>query len=97
MELDNLLGILKRKGFWNTFQVLAPYQTAKVDIHVFYNEFKKFSYYNSFFRIKEDLVRKGLVEIEQNSKKKYVRLTNKGLELYNKLVDITRMIKNIKK
>ena len=97
MELDNLLGVLKRKGLWDTLRVLAPYKTSKVDIHVFYNELKKFSYYNSFFRIKQDLVRRGLVKIELNNKKKYVRLTDRGLELFNKLVDITRMIDTMEK
>ncbi len=92
MELDILLSFLKKKGFRDTFQVLTQSKNLKLDKHAFYNELNKFSYYNSFFRIKEDLIKRGIIEIELNNKKKYVKLTDKGLDIYNRLVEITKLI-----
>ena len=58
------------------------------------NELNKFSYYNSFFRIKEELIKKGLITIENTSKVKTIKLTEKGLDIYNKLNEINEMVKN---
>lgn len=68
------------------------YKDYKVDKHTFYYDLNKFSYYNSFFRVKDELIKRGLIEIEQNNKVKYVKLTNKGLEVYNKLSEINTLI-----
>ena len=70
------------------------YKDYKVDKHTFYNDLNKFSYYNSFFRVKDELIKKGLIEIEQNNKVKYIKLTNKGLDIYNKLSEIDTLINN---
>jgi len=93
-----LIGFLKKKGFRDTFKVLTQFKNYKADKHTFYNELNKFSYYNSFFRVKDDLVEKGLITIEQNAnKKKYIKLTEKGLEVFNRLVEINELINNSKK
>ena len=92
MVLEDLISFIKKKGFRDTFEVLTSYKNYKVDKHTFYNELNKFSYYNSFFRVKEDLIGKGLIEIERNNKKKYIKLTKKGLSVYNKLVEIDDLI-----
>jgi len=94
MAIDDLISFLKKKGFRDTLEVLTQFKSYKVDKHTFYNELNKFSYYNSFFRVKDDLIDKGLIEIEhnQNNKKKYVKLTEKGLDIYNKLVEINKLI-----
>jgi len=68
------------------------YKDNKVDKHTFYNELNKFSYYNSFFRVKDDLIKKGLIEIEHNNKVKYIKLTEKGKEIYDKLSEINELI-----
>lgn len=92
MAIDDLISFLKKKGFRDTLAVLTQFKNFKVDKHTFYNELNKFSYYNSFFRVKDDLIDKGLIEIEQNNKKKYVKLTEKGLDVYNRLVEINKLI-----
>ena len=90
-----MIGFLKKKGFRDTFQVLTQFKNYKVDKHTFYNELNKFSYYNSFFRVKDDLVGKGLITIEHNAnKKKYIKLTDKGLDVFNRLVEINELINN---
>lgn len=92
LAINELIGFLKKKGFRDTLEVLMQFKNYKTDKHTFYNELNKFSYYNSFFRVKEDLIDKGLIEIERNEKKKYFKLTDKGLEVYNKLVEINELI-----
>lgn len=92
MILNDLISFLKKKGFRDTFQVLMQFKNHKTDKHTFYNELNKISYYNSFFRIKEDLIKKGLIAIEKKNKKKHIRLTKKGLQVYIKLVEINDLI-----
>lgn len=92
MAIDELINFMKRKGFRDTLEVLSQFKNFKTDKHTFYNELNKFSYYNSFFRVKDDLINKGLIEIELNNKKKYVKLTDKGLDVYHKLIEINSLI-----
>ena len=93
MIFEDLIGLLKKKGFKDTFFVLTRQPNNSVDKHTFYNELNKFSYYNSFFRVKDELIKKGLIEIEQNNKVKHIKLTEKGLEVYNKLDEINKLVK----
>ncbi|MHA2283127.1 MAG: hypothetical protein ACXAC5_19980 [Promethearchaeota archaeon] len=93
MIFEDLIGLLKKKGFKDTMFVLTK-NNNKLDKHKFYNELNKFSYYNSFFRVKDDLIKKGLIEIENSNKIKYVKLTEKGLDVYNKLNEINNLVKN---
>jgi len=92
LAINEVISFLKKKGFRDTFQVLTQFKNYETDKHTFYNELNKFSYYNSFFRVKEDLIDKGLIKIEKNAKKKIVKLTKKGLDVYNKLVEINELI-----
>lgn len=92
MAINEIINFLKKKGFRDTFQVLTQFKNYETDKHTFYNELNKFSYYNSFFRVKEDLINKGLIKIERSNKKKMVKLTKKGLEVYNKLIEISDLI-----
>jgi hypothetical protein len=92
LAINDVISFLKKKGFRDTFQVLTQYKNFETDKHTFYNELNKFSYYNSFFRVKEDLIKRGLIKIELNNKKKMIKLTKKGLEVYNKLVEINELI-----
>lgn len=93
MIFEDLIGLLKKKGFKDTLAVLINQKDYKTDKHTFYNELNKFSYYNSFFRVKEELIKKGLIEVENTSKVKYIKLTQKGLEVYERLNEINDMIK----
>jgi hypothetical protein len=92
MAIEELISFLKKKGFRDTLEVLTQFKNYKTDKHTFYNELNKFSYYNSFFRVKDELLKRGLIEIEHNDKKKYVKLTDKGLDVYNRLVEINKLI-----
>ena len=92
MAIDELINFLKKKGYRDTMTVLSQFKNFKTDKHTFYNELNKFSYYNSFFRVKDDMIEKGLISIEENNKKKFVKLTDKGQLIYNKLVEINNLI-----
>ncbi len=92
--IEELVSFLKKKGFRDTLQVLTAFKNYKVDKHTFYNELNKFSYYNSYFRVKNDLIKRGLIEIDVTDGKKSIKLTEKGLTVYNKLVEINDLIKN---
>jgi len=92
MAIDDLISFLKKKGFRDTLEVLTQFKNYKTDKHTFYNELNKFSYYNSFFRVKDEMIDRGLIEIELNNKKKYFKLTDKGLDVYNRLVEINKLI-----
>ncbi len=92
MIFEDLIGLLKKKGFKDTLYVLTK-NNNKLDKHTFYNELNKFSYYNSFFRVKDDLIKKGLIEIEQNNKIKHIKLTEKGVDVYKRLNEINELVK----
>jgi len=91
-EIDELISFLKKKGFRDTLEVLTNFEDYTIDKHTFYNELNKFSYYNSFFRVKEDLLEKGLIDIEQKESQKIIKLTDKGRDIYNRLVEINELI-----
>lgn len=91
-EINNIRNLLKKKGFRDTFQVLIQFKDYKTDIHTFYKELNKISYYNSFFRVKDELLKTKLVAIEKFKDKKYIALTKKGLDVYHKLIEIGELL-----
>jgi predicted transcriptional regulator len=91
MIFEDLISLLKKKGFKDTMYVLTK-NNNRLDKHAFYDELNKFSYYNSFFRVKDDLIKKGLIQIENSSKVKYIKLTEKGLDVYNKLSEVNKLV-----
>ena len=92
LAINELINFLKKKGFRDTMQVLTQFKNYKTNKHTFYNQLNRFSYYNSFFRVQEDLIDKGIIENNEDNGTKYIRLTEKGLEVYNKLIGINQLI-----
>ena len=88
MSLDDLFNIFKKKGFRDTYEILTTFKNYKTNLNTFYKELTKFSYYNSFLRVKDKLIRMGLIIIETQNKAKFIRLTKKGIDIYFKLVEI---------
>ncbi|TFG07321.1 MAG: hypothetical protein EU539_05310 [Promethearchaeota archaeon] len=98
MAINELISLLRKKGFRDTIKVLTQFKNFETDKHTFYDELNKFSYYNSFFRVKDDLIDKGLIKIEKNNKnKKVIKLTKKGVDIYNRLVEIDNLLNHHKK
>ncbi len=92
--IEDVVQFLKKKGFRDTYKVLTSFKNFKVEKHAFYSELNKFSYYNSFFRVKDELLEKGLIKIEKNGNKKFIILTEKGQAIYNKLIELNELINN---
>lgn len=89
---EDVINLVKQKGFNTTFDVLAKFDQLETDIHTFYSELNKISYYNSFFRIKEELIKRGIIEIKKRKKKTIIKLTIKGVLLLNSLKSMERLI-----
>lgn len=96
MTIVNIINFIKKKGFRDTFEVLSKFKNFQTDKHTFYNELNKISYYNSFFRVKDELINKRLITIEKVNKKKQISLTEKGLNVFNKLMELNDLVGNHK-
>ena len=92
MALYELIDLLKKRGLRDTFTVLVKFKNYKAEKRKFYDELNKFSYYNSFFRVRSELIEKGLLSVVNNQGKKYYSLTKKGINVYNRLVEIDNII-----
>ena len=92
MSFDDLTDLFKNKGFQNTFQILSKFKNYRAERHKFYEESKKFSYYNSFYRIKDRLIENGLISVKKYKGKKYISLTKKGKQVYEKLIELNNII-----
>ena len=69
------------------------FKNYTVEIHEFYRELNKISNYNSFLRIKEELLQKNLININKSKKnKKYISLTGLGINVYNKLIELNDIL-----
>jgi len=70
------------------FNILLKFKNYTVELHEFYKELNKISYYSSFLRIKEKLLQKNLIKIHKSKNKKYISLTELGIKVYTKLIEI---------
>lgn len=94
MVSEKFIDFIKKKGVSDTFNVLTKFKNFKTDKKTFYKELNEFSYYNSYFRVKEDLVNNGIITIKKNGSngKKFIELTKKGQTIYKKLEDVNNLI-----
>ncbi len=92
MDLDDVINLLKKKGFSDTYNILLNFRKYKAEFHEFYKEFNKISYYNSFLRIKEELIKKKLININKSQNKKYISLSELGINVYNKLIELNDIL-----
>ena len=94
VQFDELVRFLKHKGINDVFEVLSQFSNFRAEIHQFYNKLNEFSYYNSFFRVRERLLDAGIIEIKKGRKANYISLTAKGKEIYRKLTELNDIIKS---
>lgn len=90
--MDDIINLIKKKGFRDTMEVLLANDKDKMGKHKFYEKLNDFSYYNAFFRVKKVLIEKGIIEIEKNGREKYIRLTPKGQYICEKLNEMNALI-----
>ena len=84
----------RRKGFGETLEILNDFKKKEAKQSIFFNTLKKNkSYLNSFFRVKADLLKTGLIAYKLDEKNdKVIYLTEKGKELFKKVSEIEAMI-----
>jgi hypothetical protein len=87
MHIDNITNLIKKKGFLDTVKILASAKGFKLKKKEFYAELKKFSYHNSFYRIKNEMLNSGLLTVSQNNGQAEFALTRKCLCLLSKLTE----------
>lgn len=92
MDLDGLISFLNKKGFYQTFEVLSKFKGNRAELHTFYENYTKLSYYNSFYRIKDILLEKNLINITKYKGKTYIILTKTGKALYQQLIELNNLI-----
>ena len=92
MTVEELINFIKKRGINDTFQILSQFENNKTEKRVFYDKLNRFSYYNSFLRVKDKLVEKKLISIEKNSGKMYIGLTEKGKTVLHKLTELNKLI-----
>ena len=94
MEFTDLTNFLKKKGVRDTFQILSQFKNYKIEKRIFYKKLNKFSYYNAFFREKNKLLERGIININKKEGKTFISLTKKGITLLNKLKELNNLIKS---
>lgn len=83
---------MKKKGFKDTLQILSKRKDYKMNKHTFYNELNKFSYYNSFLRVKDILLNRDLIYLRKNKNNKLeISLTPKGVIILGKIEELNEL------
>ena len=89
-----ILELMKKNGFKHTMQILSKRKDSKMSKRAFYNELNKFSYYNSFLRVKDVLLDRDIITIRKNkSNKMEIALTPKGVVILKKLKELNELLR----
>lgn len=75
-----------------TFEVLNKFDGLETDKHSFYDELNRISYYNTYFRIRDELIEKGIIELYKKGDKTMIKLTVKGLLVQNSLKELEKLL-----
>jgi hypothetical protein len=90
----NFYNIAKRRGFFESLKILAKYKEEGLIQATFFKDLEEIgSYYNAFLRVKPFLVKKKLIAYKLNQENDMViHITEKGIEVVNKLREIEEML-----
>ncbi|MFX0105769.1 MAG: hypothetical protein ACFE75_09780 [Candidatus Hodarchaeota archaeon] len=91
--MEVLKKLLNKRGIYNTFQVLSQFDNFRANKYSFYKKLNEFSYYNSFLRIKNILIKNDLLNVDNHNKSCYYELTPKGIEMFGLLKELDELIK----
>jgi len=92
-RINKSIIFLKQKGIRDIFHILTQFENYKTDMKTFHKELKRISYYNSFYRVKDALIKSGIIIIKKYNRKKYIALSTKGINIYNKLVELAELLR----
>ncbi len=90
--MEVLKTLLNKRGVYNTFQVLSLFDNFRAGKYTFYKKLNEFSYYNSFLRIKDDLIKNGLLNVDNHNKSCFYELTSKGKEVFFLLKKLDKLL-----
>jgi predicted transcriptional regulator len=87
--------LYRRRGFGETLEILNGFKKKEAVQTTFFNSLKKKkSYLNSFFRVKDDLIKNGLIAYKLNQNyEKVIYLTEKGIDLNKRIDEIEDMFR----
>ena len=91
--MEILKKLLNKRGLYNTFKVLSFFDNFRADKYSFYEKLNEFSYYNSFLRIKNALIKNELINVGYHNKTCYYELTPKGKEMFILLKKLDNLLK----
>ena len=85
---------MKKRGFSETLQTLAGFPEKKAVQKEFFDRFEKEqSYYNAYLRVKDLLLKEGLIKFELNENNdKVICLTDKGQKVFDKIMEIEKIL-----
>ena len=87
-----ILDIIRKRGFKDTIQILSKRKNFKMNLNSFYDELNKFSYYNSFLRVKDVMLELDIISIQRGkSDKLEISLTEKGITLLKKIEELNEI------
>ncbi len=91
IQRDNLL---KKIGFYKTLEILDE-KGGGTRLRTFYEKLhENGSYYNAFFRIKDIMILKEIIEIYygKNNRVKNIKLTTKGMTIKQTLIALLELM-----
>ncbi len=84
--------LLRKIGFYRTLGIL-PNDGKSIKLNEFYAKLIKFDNYNTFIRVKSELLEKKIIEIDYNQKRdRPIRLTRNGVVLKFRLKELIQQI-----
>ena len=84
--------LLRKIGFYRTLDIL-PSDGTELKLNEFYAKLIKSDYYNLFLRVRSELLKKKIIEIDYNQKiERLIRLTGNGVILKLRLKELIQQI-----
>ncbi|MBA7487026.1 hypothetical protein ES707_22588 [subsurface metagenome] len=84
--------LLRKIGFYRTLNIL-PSDGTELKLNEFYAKLLKSDYYNLFLRIRSELLKKKIIEIDYDQKKaRRIKLTGNGVILKFRLKELIQQI-----
>lgn len=86
--------LYKKRGFHETIFILYSAKNYSLILPIFFERLEEIgSYYNAFFRVKDELLKYELIEYKKNrNKEKIIALTDKGIDIAQILKRIEMLI-----
>lgn len=84
--------LLRKIGFYRTLDIL-PSDGTELKLNEFYAKLIKSDYYNLFLRVRSELLKKKIIEIDYDQKiERLIRLTGNGVILKLRLKELIQQI-----